>query len=392
MSTIWSSEQGVWYVETVKYLCKEMRVHYRFPKNNNVLDPNLKKQNLLLHLPGRYRTVNLFKTEEKMSTADKDNVVILSLEFIMSEDKLEDYECPNKVDRYRNFPDGFGYNFGNVGKTRGGIWYSSFDRSNYIFEHIENTVHVFEKNLNIIFNNIYYFGFSAGAQVLNRHLLLGNFSFFEERITKVCASSPLHYTFPISSKHYGGRYPYSLVETPIHNSEETLFSSEFVNEIIQDFPGRWEKISALLTCGGNDNKPRGTFPEILQQGNSRLQRMENYFYEIITKAETYFALKDENFSSSEFDLAFLWEKSIAPGIGHNSKEMSKVCWNYFFQSELSLVQSKEGMNKIPIDLNKVLIFGSYFIVMFFAVWITSFILKKNKSKEKKEQNFKLTSV
>eukprot|EP00924_Labyrinthula_sp_SR-Ha-C_P012615 maker-scaffold_10-snap-gene-12.12-mRNA-1 protein AED:0.05 eAED:0.05 QI:131/0.33/0.25/0.75/1/1/4/0/387 len=342
LSEEWGSFPRVWYKQQVTHLCKDITLHYRFPDpmEYDLTNETTWSENgrVLIHVPGRGRDVELFKSKARGELADEQNVVLLSLELKEEENLLDSSECPNKKDRYRNFPDGFGYQYGNVGELdrEKRIWKTAFDRENYVFEHIENAFYTFEKELNIKFSEVFYFGFSAGGQVVNRHLLLGNSTFFEERVTKVCASSPLHYTFPITSEQYGGRYPYSLVQTPVLDSTNNLFDDQFIQQAIENFPFLFDKVNVLLTVGGKDNFKIGEYDELLKEGEGRLQRLEAYFDLALSKAETIHFLNHSFLDRAEFENSFRWSKSIIDGVDHDKYQMSKACWNYFFDTELEI--------------------------------------------------------
>eukprot|EP00924_Labyrinthula_sp_SR-Ha-C_P009243 augustus_masked-scaffold_2-processed-gene-17.44-mRNA-1 protein AED:1.00 eAED:1.00 QI:0/0/0/0/1/1/3/0/418 len=236
------------------------------------------------------------------------------------------------------------YQWGNVGEwaSSSELWLSKFDSSNSVFAHIQNAFKQFVLHTTTDVKEVYYFGYSAGAQLVNRQLLLDSTGFIEDTMTKVCTASSFTFTFPTQTTMFGTTYPYSMAPTTLTNLTKKLFNSSEVKAILRGLIKKMQQIPVMLTVGDGDVKHANETDEAYLQGRNRIVRLENYYSYLLGlyEAEQSFSeLSEDNSSSGTTNFNFKWRKDVFEDSGHAADRMWKPCWNYMFNTQLTLSQN-----------------------------------------------------
>eukprot|EP00924_Labyrinthula_sp_SR-Ha-C_P016830 snap_masked-scaffold_6-processed-gene-15.62-mRNA-1 protein AED:1.00 eAED:1.00 QI:0/-1/0/0/-1/1/1/0/2015 len=376
-----------WHKRTVVHLCKPVELWFRFPKG---FDLNAAEHKVFLFVGGNTRNIysSSYATGPIPLQADKDGVILLGIRVTPMVTKLKKNQCPLKADRYKFWREPFGYQWNNVAEwdNRKGKgereFITPFDPNNYLSAHIENAWQVFKRELNLNAEKFYYWGHSAGGQLVARHVLLGDLETLTESVHSACAGNPFSYTFPTFDKRFGEEFPFIL--------DEAAFSPEKLEKIYSDLAIKGVEFDFVLTLGSSDLEPSPPSSGVFAQGISRFARGNKYF-KFISSMEFLDDMPDfeneVNFSSWEEE--FKWRKVIVPGVGHESARMWQTCWNHFFNTTIPTPPYEPLFDFTFPDL---IILGSlFFLINLYEIYYCLFVRKKKKSKEKFKPRFKKTS-
>eukprot|EP00924_Labyrinthula_sp_SR-Ha-C_P000039 maker-scaffold_60-snap-gene-0.51-mRNA-1 protein AED:0.22 eAED:0.22 QI:971/0.25/0.2/1/1/1/5/0/319 len=285
-----------WHVRTIVKECKPLEVHIRFPK---VFKLKSEDHNVFLYLPGSDRNVTAATNEELIQRADAYRVILMTIYAVDSKQKLNDDECPSKVDRFKYFRYPVGYQWNNVGQQIYGNWKYVYNFENHFSSYVENAFLVMKKEVGFKANGFHYYGHSAGAQVVMRHVLFGEESSLK-LIKSACAANIL-----------------------------TLLMVQ--------------KLQLTVALGDQDVVPVGRDNAVAGQGLTRVDRGLNYF-EYLKNKSFFFEMEDfvEETEFADWEDQFRWQQVIVEGAGHNTHQLWPTCWNISFGEELPVFHEDSG--------------------------------------------------
>eukprot|EP00924_Labyrinthula_sp_SR-Ha-C_P009078 maker-scaffold_2-snap-gene-12.1-mRNA-1 protein AED:0.16 eAED:0.16 QI:98/0.5/0.33/1/1/1/3/0/368 len=321
-----------WHVRTIVKDCKPLDVHIRFPENFNI---NADEHKVMVYLPGSNRNVTSATGNNLINRADEYRVVLIGIHAEDSDEELDEGECPEKIDRFKYFRHPEGYQWNNVGEhietRRREYWERPYNETDYVSSYIENAFLVVREEIGLKADGFHYYGHSAGAQVVLRHILLNNLNSMS-LIKAACAANSNSYTYSTFTQDYGESFPYIF--------DEAVFSEERIEEFYSQLVIKVQEVDLTIALGDQDLDEVGDRNSVSDQGLTRFERGNNYFSYLanetfLEEMEDYINFEDyANWTSK-----FKWKKLIVEGAEHNTHHMLPACFGALFQDAPTFEES-----------------------------------------------------
>jgi pimeloyl-ACP methyl ester carboxylesterase len=185
-----------------------------------------------------------------------------------------------------NWPEGLGYNFGNIASGDDESKSRPNPKSKWAFTVLENLFDDVRKRFGTKGKKYDLFGHSAGGQFVHRFLLF----YPENRVRRAIAANPGFYTLPALELPF----PYGLKDSPVPIDKKDV--------------KRWVGRELILMRGTNDTQRTENLrqtPEADAQGKNRYERAGFMFEKV-----------------KAVDPDTKWTLIDVPGVGHNQKGMA----------------------------------------------------------------------
>jgi pimeloyl-ACP methyl ester carboxylesterase len=194
-----------------------------------------------------------------------------------------------------NWPEGLGYNFGNIASGEDEFKSRPNPKPKWAFTVLENLFSEVRAKFKVKAKSYDIFGHSAGGQFVHRFLLF----YPENHVRRAIAANPGFYTLPDLELPF----PYGLKGSPVEIDKRDL--------------KRWTARDVILMRGTEDTKRTDNLrqtPEADAQGKNRFERAGLMFEKI----------KAVNSKTK-------WTLTDVPNVGHNQKGMALAAQKYLGQ-------------------------------------------------------------
>jgi hypothetical protein len=178
------------------------------------------------------------------------------------------------------------------------------DKASWTFPIIEKIFDKVRNEENLSTNSYILFGHSAGGQFAHRFVMMMD----NPRVSVAIAANAGNYTMPVyPTSIFDHRFPWALDESVLDTAH---LKAAFGRKLI-------------VLLGENDIQTEASNTimarESLAQGRTRLERGKSFYAKAKDQAE-------------KMHTPFEWKLVTVPGVGHNSKEMSKAAAKMLFDA------------------------------------------------------------